>query len=182
MENLVRLADQALVLLDEFVQKDIWIKHAPKFVGCLESIKSTSKQACFGESRCWGRTDLTQAVTRLEELFGCGCELEEEPVAVKKEERFGIQVMKPVFTGAPLRKRQEGILTVDPNERPYSINDLIVLHNLSSKTVIRLYENEPGVQILQGSREHQQKLGRRYRTIRVPRHVYMRVKHRLENR
>jgi len=71
---------------------------------------------------------------------------------------------------------------VDPTERPYSIQDLMVLHNLSYRTVVRLYENEPGVQVLQSSREHQRKIGRRYRTIRVPRHVYMRVKHRLENR
>ena len=73
-------------------------------------------------------------------------------------------------------------MTVDPNERPYSINELTVLHNLSRRTVIRLYENEPGVQILQGSRDHQQALGRRHRTVRVPRHVYMRVKHRLEKK
>ena len=66
---------------------------------------------------------------------------------------------------------------VDSNERPYSINDLMVLHNLSYRTIVRLYENEPGVQILQASQDHQQALGRRYRTIRVPRHIYMRVKH-----
>ena len=71
---------------------------------------------------------------------------------------------------------------VDQNERPYSIKDLTVLHNLSSRTVIRLYENEPGVLILQGSPDHQRKTGRRYRTMRVPRHVYLRVKQRLENR
>jgi hypothetical protein len=35
-------------------------------------------------------------------------------------------------------------MTVDPNERPYSINELTVLHHLSRRTVIRLYENEPG--------------------------------------
>lgn len=71
---------------------------------------------------------------------------------------------------------------VDPTERPYSIQDLMVLHNLSYRTVVRLYENEPGVQVLQASPDHQRKIGRRYRTIRVPRNVYMRVKHRLENR
>ncbi|HWO27676.1 MAG TPA: hypothetical protein VNO32_02650 [Candidatus Acidoferrum sp.] len=63
-------------------------------------------------------------------------------------------------------------MTVDPNQRPYSINELTVLHNLSRRTVIRLYENDPGVQILQASRDHQQALGRRHRTIRVPRYVY----------
>jgi hypothetical protein len=71
---------------------------------------------------------------------------------------------------------------IESNERPYSIDDLAVLHNLSRRTVIRLYENEPGVLVLQASAEQQRAMGRRYRTIRVPRHVYMRVKHRLENR
>jgi hypothetical protein len=70
---------------------------------------------------------------------------------------------------------------VDANERPYSIDELTILHHLSRRTVIRLYENEPGVLVLQASREKQQAMGRRYRTIRVPRHVYMRVKHKLEN-
>jgi hypothetical protein len=71
---------------------------------------------------------------------------------------------------------------VAESERPYSINELAVLHNLDRRTVIRLYENEPDVLVLQASREHQQALGRRYRTIRVPRHVYRRVLHRMENR
>lgn len=71
---------------------------------------------------------------------------------------------------------------VDQSERPYSIKDLTVLHNLSYRTVVRLYENEPGVQILQSPPERQRKLGRRYRTIRVPQHVYMRVRHRMEVR
>jgi hypothetical protein len=69
---------------------------------------------------------------------------------------------------------------VDPNERPYSIQDLTILHNLSRWTVIRLYEKERDVLILEGQRA--QARGRLYRTIRVPRHVYLRVKHRLENK
>lgn len=69
-----------------------------------------------------------------------------------------------------------------PDERPYSIKELIGLHNLSRQTIVRLYENEPGVLVMQASRGHQQALGRRYRTIRVPQHVYRRVKHRMENR
>jgi hypothetical protein len=67
---------------------------------------------------------------------------------------------------------------VDPKLRPYKIDDLMVLHNLSRKTVIRLYENEPGVEVLSDLRC----TGRHYRTIRVPRHVYARVKHRMEVR
>jgi hypothetical protein len=61
-----------------------------------------------------------------------------------------------------------------------TIGDLAILHSLSRRTVIRPYENEPGVQILQASRAHQQRIGRHYCTIRVPRHVHLRVKHRLE--
>ena len=65
---------------------------------------------------------------------------------------------------------------------PYSINELVTIHGLSRRTIIRLYENEPGVLILQASPERQRKLGRRYRTIRVPHYVFERVKSRLENK
>ena len=71
---------------------------------------------------------------------------------------------------------------VRPDQRPYTINELVLLHNLSRRSVIRLYENEPGVQILQAPKKHQDKLGRRYRTIRVPPQVYERVKNRLEQK
>jgi hypothetical protein len=57
----------------------------------------------------------------------------------------------------------------------FSILDLTIVHGLNRRTVARLYEHEPGVQVLQGSRSHEQRIGRRYRTIRVPRHVYLRV-------
>jgi len=182
MENLVRRADQALVLLEELIQRDVWIKHAFKFVDCVESIKCTARHACFGESRCWGRTDLRQAVARLKESFGNGCEFENEAVAAKKEQPPGLQIPEPTLPGGRPRKTKEGIQMVDENDRPYSVKDLMVLHNLSHRAVVTLYENEPGVLILQASRDHQKKIGRRYRTIRVPQHVYRRVKHRLENR
>lgn len=68
---------------------------------------------------------------------------------------------------------------INAEDRPYTINDLMVLHNLSRTTVIRLYENEPDVMVLQASREHQRKIGRRYRTIRVPVKVYRRVRERM---
>jgi hypothetical protein len=79
---------------------------------------------------------------------------------------------------------QADAFRVDPKLRPYKIDDLMVLHNLSRRTVIRLYENEPGVEILPdlhppGSCRC---AGRRYRTLRVPRHVYARVRHRMEVR
>ncbi len=84
-----------------------------------------------------------------------------------------------------MRAREEQIVPpprVSENDRPFTISELMMLHGLSRRTVIKLYESEPGVQILQASREHQQKIGRRYRTIRVPRHVYRRVLHRMETR
>ena len=71
---------------------------------------------------------------------------------------------------------------VDPKDRPYTVDELMALHNFSRRTIIRLYESEPGVQILESSREHQRKTGRRYRTLRVPRHVHLRVRHRMEVR
>lgn len=71
---------------------------------------------------------------------------------------------------------------VNQDDRPYTINDLTVLHNLSYRTVVELYEKEPGVLILQASPERQRKIGRRHRTLRVPRHVYMRVRHKMEVR
>lgn len=70
----------------------------------------------------------------------------------------------------------------DPHARIYTVTELAALHRFSRRTVIRLYENEPGVQVLQSSREHQQRIGRRYRTLRIPRHVYLRVKNRIENK
>ena len=71
---------------------------------------------------------------------------------------------------------------VDQKDKPFTISELMLMHNFSRRTTIKLYENEPGVQILQASRDHQQKIGRRYRTLRVPQYVHMRVKHRLEVR
>lgn len=69
---------------------------------------------------------------------------------------------------------------VDQTDKPFTISELMLLHGFSRRTVIRLYQDEPGVQILQAPRDHQQKIGRRYRTLRVPPHVHLRVKHRLE--
>jgi hypothetical protein len=63
--------------------------------------------------------------------------------------------------------------------RPHTIDELAVLHNLSRQTVIRMYENEPGVLIRQASPQHDRQIGRRYRAIRVPNHVFMRVMNRM---
>jgi hypothetical protein len=182
LENIMRTADEALACLDEWMQTKIGLKNGFQFVDWIGSIKSTARHSTLVESRCWGRTDLRQGVKSLKELFGEGCEFEDERVEFKIDQRPNLEVVKPGLPDATFRVFEEGNMTVDPNQRPYSINELTVLHNLSRRTVIRLYENEPGVQILQASRDHQQALGRRHRTIRVPRHVYMRVKHRLEKK
>jgi len=51
---------------------------------------------------------------------------------------------------------------VNPADVPYTVNDLMVLHGFSRATIIRIYQNEPDVQILQSPRTHQRKIGRRY--------------------
>lgn len=72
---------------------------------------------------------------------------------------------------------------VDPNLRPYKIEDLMVLHGLSRQTVIRIYEREPDVEIVPDLRPPGRSCaGRRCRTIRVPRHVYVRVRNRMRVR
>jgi hypothetical protein len=66
---------------------------------------------------------------------------------------------------------------VDPKLRPFSVNDLMILHNLSRRTIIRLYENESGVEVLPDLRPPGKR--RCHRTFRVPRHVYLRVRNRM---
>jgi hypothetical protein len=174
MEELARTAHDAVLVLDGWMQKDLWIKNIGKFVGCLESIRLTARAASFGQSRCSGRASLKQDVNHMKELLGDGTEFEDET--------WERQVRAPQITTALPPVKKEGSFMVNPKERPYSISELAVLHNLSRQTVVRLYENEPDVLILEASRLHQEQLGRRYRTIRVPQHVYRRVKHRMENR
>lgn len=66
----------------------------------------------------------------------------------------------------------------DEDKQPYSILDLAALHNLSRAKVTQLYEDEPDVLVLQVKDSKK----RRYRTIRVPPHVYRRVRHRMANK
>jgi hypothetical protein len=68
---------------------------------------------------------------------------------------------------------------VDESLRPYSVPDLMTLHGLSRQSVIRLYEHEPDVEILPRPGGC---TGRRCRTIRVPRHVYVRVRNKMRVR
>ena len=63
----------------------------------------------------------------------------------------------------------------------YTIDELAKLHALSRYTVMRLYEREPGVQILERPEVVRGRGGpkRRYRSLRVPHEVYERVRRRL---
>jgi len=62
-------------------------------------------------------------------------------------------------------------------ERHYSPAEIAELWNLSADTVRKLFENEPGVLLIEGSVGRYRK--RRYRTLRIPENVVERVHHRL---
>ena len=61
----------------------------------------------------------------------------------------------------------------------YNINEVAELTGFSRQTITRLFENEPGVLAVE-SPETTHKRG--YRSIRIPREVYERVRKRLEKR
>ena len=72
----------------------------------------------------------------------------------------------------------ENIAAVDEYlEKHYSPEDVSMMWNLSSKTVRRLFANEPGI-IELGQPDTMKK--RRYLTIRIPESVLMRVHRRLK--
>ena len=56
---------------------------------------------------------------------------------------------------------------------PLSVQDVVTLTGWSARTVIRRFEHEPGVLILS---RPEQVHKRRYRTFRIPRAVFERVK------
>jgi hypothetical protein len=62
--------------------------------------------------------------------------------------------------------------------RLYTVNELVALHRFSRRTVIRLYEREPGIEVLERP-EDIRRNKRRYRSFRVPHYVYARVKAKL---
>jgi len=169
MEVLARAAEHAIDRLNEWSRLDIWIRNTGRIVSCLDSIRTTARHATFGPgSRIWGRTYLRSDAQELKRLLGDGCTLDPEGITHGGEQ---LPHNGSTSTQTP---------AVDPNATMYSINDLMALHGLSRQSLIRLYEREPGVQILQGSPAHQRKTGRRYRTFRVPKRVYLRVKNRIE--
>jgi DNA-binding transcriptional MerR regulator len=61
-------------------------------------------------------------------------------------------------------------------ETPYSIREVVKLTGLSVQAVTRLFEHERGVLIYEGTRSMNR---RRYRTIKIPRHIYRRVMQRI---
>jgi hypothetical protein len=62
-------------------------------------------------------------------------------------------------------------------ERHYSVQELAVRWNLSSDTVRKLFENEPGVLVI--GNEERKYSRRRYITLRIPESVAARVHRRL---
>ena len=61
-------------------------------------------------------------------------------------------------------------------ERCYSPEQIAELWAMSSDTVRRIFENEPGVLVIERPRSYGK---RRYRTLRIPESVGSRVYHRL---
>jgi len=62
-------------------------------------------------------------------------------------------------------------------ERHYSPEDLSTAWGLSKETIRRLFDHEPGVLAI----DHARKGVRRYRTLRIPESVALRVHRRLSN-
>ena len=58
----------------------------------------------------------------------------------------------------------------------FTVKEVAARTGLSERTVIRLFEREPGVLIIERAEE---RFKRRYRTIRIPRWVFERVYRRL---
>lgn len=66
---------------------------------------------------------------------------------------------------------------VNPDAAVFTVAQVCVLLGLSRWTVIRLFEDEPGILV----RVHPEKMHKRgRRIIRIPRHVYLRVRAKLE--
>jgi hypothetical protein len=67
---------------------------------------------------------------------------------------------------------------VGPFERHFSPQDLAELWRLDADTIRRLFEKEPGVLIVEPGAKNR---GRRYRTMRIPESVALRVYRRSTN-
>jgi hypothetical protein len=68
------------------------------------------------------------------------------------------------------------VLAIDET---YTIPEIAAKLKLSQQTALRMFEEEPGVIVLERPGKMHK---RKYRTVRVPRHVYDRVIGRLANK
>jgi transcriptional regulator GlxA family with amidase domain len=90
--------------------------------------------------------------------------------------------------GAPGRACEGAVTAAVPNslastaalalERHYSPDELASIWNLSADTVRRLFEREPGVLIIEHTKNSAR---RRYRTLRITESVALRVHRRMTN-
>lgn len=65
--------------------------------------------------------------------------------------------------------------------RHYTVKEIAKIWNLSAGTIVRIFENEPGVIVIIERRKHS--ISRRqYRTLRIPEFVVERVHRRLSVR
>jgi len=62
-------------------------------------------------------------------------------------------------------------------ERHYSPEELASMWGLSADTIRRLFDREPGALVIERTKKH----ARRYRTLRIPESVALRVHRRLTN-
>lgn len=83
----------------------------------------------------------------------------------------GKTIKKPVQT-IPEKRARNDVSNEISVEKHYSVRELAHLWQLSEKTIRRIFENEPGV-IMWGVGESRFK--RRYRTLRIPETVVLRV-------
>jgi hypothetical protein len=178
MEVLAKTAANAIASFNEWMQQDVFIAGAGRLVGCLDGVRRTAKHAAwpYSTSRITGRNHLKSGLEGLKAAFGDRCSLDTNALSLlgKGAPCNEIEATNNATCEAPKKPS----LVIGPDERPYTVNDLMNLHGLSRQTVIRLYENEPGVQIIPALRSKTR--GRRYRTLRVPRRVYVRMKNRME--
>jgi AraC-like DNA-binding protein len=76
------------------------------------------------------------------------------------------------------RKKGKGNVMLDQTERHFTVGQVAQVRNLSSSTVRRLFENEPGVVVISKLKPNK----RIYRVLRIPESIERRLFARLTNR
>lgn len=162
MEGLSQTAAEAADKFGEWMQKSVWIKNIVAICGRLESIKMEARLAAFGDSRCWGRTQLKQDLKRLIDLFFDGCECEMEIRAEENGESHSVMKYK--------------LQTANAKSSEYlSVGEVANFFNVSRSTIARFFENFPGVIDLNSKEKRRD--GRRHRFLRIPRGALNRFIH-----